>query len=278
MSSTFTKWLTKPSTKPAKRPLAGLPVRRLRLESLETRDLLAAFAGFAFTGYPATTTAGTSGSFLLTAVDSAGSIVNDYTGTVHFSSGDGQAALPTDYSFTVADAGDRSFSATFKTAGNQVLTATDTGSGITSQFIVGVNPAGLKKFLVTGLPSPYTAGSTQTMLVTAQDTYGNTVPAYLGTVSFSSNDPSAQLPANYKFTAADTGKHSFGVTLNTSGTSRSVTVTDLATGSTGKQTVGPVTVQSSDIRYASTSNTIYLSSGRSFTLSTIKALSAQLRR
>ncbi len=163
----LTNWLTHSRAKPANRPRSSLHGRRLRLEPLETRDLLAALAGFTFTGYPATTTAGVSGNFLLTAIDSAGVIVKDYSGTVHFASGDGQATIPVDYTFTATDAGDRTFSATFKTAGNQVLTATDTGTGLFSQFVVGVNPAGLKKFLVTGLPSPYQAGTTQSMVVTA---------------------------------------------------------------------------------------------------------------
>jgi len=42
--------------------------------------------------------------------------------------------------------------------------------------------------------------------------------AYRGTVTFSSTDPLAVLPANYTFTTADAGAHSFQATFNSAGT------------------------------------------------------------
>ncbi len=41
-----------------------------------------------------------------------------------------------------------------------------------------------------------TAGSSQSVTVTAKDQYGNTTSGYTGTVKFTSTDPAAGLPAN----------------------------------------------------------------------------------
>lgn len=51
------------------------------------------------------------------------------------------------------------------------------------------------------------------------------VTGYTGTVIFSSSDVKAGLPASYTFTAADSGVHTFSVTLKTAGT-QSITVKD----------------------------------------------------
>src|SRR5262249_38605019 len=68
----------------------------------------------------------------------------------------------------------------------------------------------------------------------AKDAFGNTVTGYTGTVHFTSNDPRATLPDDYTFTAGDAGVVTFSASLNMAGT-RSLTVTDLATGATGTQ-------------------------------------------
>src|SRR5207249_3082526 len=92
---------------------------------------------------PASSTAGAAFSFTVTALDANNNTVAAYTGTVHFTSSDAQAALPANYTFTNTDAGVHSFSATLKTTGSQSLTGTDTvNSGITgSQSGITVNPA-----------------------------------------------------------------------------------------------------------------------------------------
>jgi hypothetical protein len=77
--------------------------------------------------------------------------------------------------------------------------------------------------------------------VTAVDANGNTVPGYLGTVSFASSDSAAVLPASYTFTAADHGVHTFNVTLNTVGAA-TVTATDLAGGVKGTASTQVTTV------------------------------------
>src|SRR5262249_61643908 len=113
------------------------------------------------------------------------------------------------------------------TAGTQSITVTDTTSaGLTGTEGGIAVKAGASQFLMSA-PSSVTAGVafSLTLTVTGQDAYGNVVPGYTGTVHLTSTDPQAVLPANYTFTAADAGKHTFIVTLKTAGT-HSITVAD----------------------------------------------------
>jgi hypothetical protein len=189
-------------------------------------------SSLAVSGFPSPTTAGVAGSFTVTAKNADGSIDTGYTGTVHISSSDSQAALPADYTFTAADAGVHTFSATLKTAGTQSITAADastfgltgTDSGIT------VNGAVAGTMAVVGFPSSITAGVAGYITVTLKDIYGNVANGYTGTVHLTSSDPKAALPANYTFTAADAGKHTFSVTLKSAGT-QSITAMDIAVAS-----------------------------------------------
>lgn len=77
-------------------------------------------------------------------------------------------------------------------------------------------------------PANGTGGSSFSVTVTARDANANTATGYTGTVHFTNTDGSAALPANYTFTAGDSGVHVFNVTLNTAG-SMSVTATDTVT-------------------------------------------------
>ena len=79
--------------------------------------------------------------------------------------------------------------------------------------------------VLSGLGQSATAGTAQSVTVTLTDGFGNVATGYVGTVHFTSTDGQAVLPANYTFTAADQGKHTFQVTFKTTG-SESLTVTD----------------------------------------------------
>jgi hypothetical protein len=70
--------------------------------------------------------AGTPINFSLTAQNPDGSTNASYVGTVHFTSSDSSATLPKDYTFTSADQGIHTFSATLNSAGTDTVTATDT--------------------------------------------------------------------------------------------------------------------------------------------------------
>ena len=189
-------------------------------------------SSFVVAGFPASTTAGVAGNFTVTAKNADGTTATAYTGTVHFSSSDSQAGLPADYTFTAADNGMHTFSATLKTVGTQSLTAKDVSwSTVTgTQSGITVTPAAASKFLVSA-PAGSMAGSAFSVTVTARDQYNNTAPSYAGTIHFTSTDGAATLPGNYTFTAADAGVHAFaGIILKKAG-SQTVTATDAVTSS-----------------------------------------------
>jgi hypothetical protein len=157
--------------------------------------------------------------FFVWAVDAYGNQVRNYADTVHFTSGDPQAVLPADYTYTSADAGSHNFLATLKTVGNQTITVTDTSTpGVGAmQFNVNVQVGAATGLSLTGFPNPTTAGVAGTFTVRAYDLYGNTATGYTGTVHFTSSDLAGLLPADYTFTAADAGVHAFSATLITAG-------------------------------------------------------------
>jgi hypothetical protein len=72
--------------------------------------------------------------------------------------------------------------------------------------------------LTVAATSVATAGTAFGITVRALDVYGNASESYRGTVTFTSTDPGATLPAPYAFVAADTGAHAFsGVMMKTAG-------------------------------------------------------------
>ena len=140
-------------------------------------------------GFPSPATAGAAGTFTVTAKNADGTTDTAYTGTVHFTSSDGQARLPADYTFTAADAGVHTFSATMKTAGTQSLAAADTVTGriVGSAAGIVVKPAAASQLIIGGLPG-VTHGVAFSLTLTVVDAYGNMATGYVGTVHFSSSD------------------------------------------------------------------------------------------
>ena len=198
-------------------------------------------------GYPTPTVAGVSHNLTVTAQDSFGNTVTSYTGTVSFTSSDTAAGLPASYTFQTTDAGTKTFAVTFKTAGTQGITATDSGNSVSgNQTGITVNAASAATLAVSAFPTTTTAGVAHTATVTALDAYNNVATGYLGTIRFTSGDTQATLPANYTFSAGDNGAHTFtnGVTLATAPT-QAITATDTVTGTiTGTEngiTVTPAT-------------------------------------
>ena len=147
--------------------------------------------------------AGTTQSLTVIARDVYGNVAASYQGTLHFTSTDLQATLPTNYAFLPADNGMHSFSGVaLKTVGTQGVIATDTVAGSIngSQTGVAIGPAAASSLQLTGL-SNATAGAAQSVTVNAQDSYGNMVTGYSGTVHFTSTDPQATLPADSTLTS-----------------------------------------------------------------------------
>jgi hypothetical protein len=186
----------------------------------------AAPGAFRVTGFPATI-AGAPHNFTVTVTDSYGNPTSNYTGTVHFTTSDWEGVLPANYTFTAADAGIHTFTATLKAAYPQTITVTDTAqSSITGgQSNIPVSPSSFNAFAIWPYPSTAFVGVPYAYTISAVDAYNNTVASYTGTAHFTSTDLSATLPADYTFTAADQGIHVFNITLNSVG-SRLVTVTD----------------------------------------------------
>jgi alpha-tubulin suppressor-like RCC1 family protein len=88
-------------------------------------------AALVVSGFPNPATAGTAGSFTVTAKDGTGATMPSYTGTVAFSSSDVTAALPTSYTFVPGDNGVKTFSATLRRAGTQTITVADGANAVT---------------------------------------------------------------------------------------------------------------------------------------------------
>lgn len=211
----------------------------------------AAASSLAITGLPSSLTAGTQATITVTARDPFMNVATGYRGTVRFTSNDPMASLPGDYAFTAADNGTKTFQVTLRTAGSRSITATDIATGtIAGSATAMVQPAGrgaqgitgpssfpkspvdlvrgrqaASALGITGLSSSLTAGVPGTLTVTAGDAFGNIATGYCGTVRLTSTDPTATLPMEYTFTAADNGVRSFNVVLRTPGT-HGITVTD----------------------------------------------------
>ena len=171
---------------------------------------------------PGAATAGSVFPFTVTARDQYGNTDTAYTGTVHFASTDSLAALPADSTLSV---GTGTFSATLKTSGSPIITATDTGNAsITGGALVTVGAGKAATFALTA-PATANAGTSFAFTVAAKDQFGNIATGYAGTVHFTSSDTGAVLPAD---STLATGTGSFSATLAATG-SQTITATDTVT-------------------------------------------------
>jgi hypothetical protein len=171
----------------------------------------------------------------VTVLDQFGTLYPTYTGTIEFSSNDTGATLPAQYTFQAADLGSKSFpdSVMFSTAGIYYVMAEDVSVATLfgSQENIEVYSSSVAtSLLVEGVTSPIMEGVASGFTVTVLDQAGLPYTgAYVGTISFSSNDSAADLPLDYTFTLLDAGTHSWdaadGVTFNTAGT-RDLTAAD----------------------------------------------------
>ena len=194
------------------------------------------------TGFPSTTTAGVPGSLTVTARDQYGNTATGYAGTVHFTSTDGSATVPDDYTFATGDHGVRTFTngLTLVTAGARSITVTDTMTGSIAGVLsdISVGPAAAASLDVAGFPTPVVAGESKSFTVTARDPFGNTATGYAGSIRITSSDDDvlAVLPGNYAFQPGDQGVRLLTATLVTAGT-QTITATDTGNAAiTGTQT------------------------------------------
>ena len=180
--------------------------------------------------------AGTSFTVTVIAEDSNNLTAAGYSGTVAFTSSDGQAVLPASAPLS---GGLGVFTFTLKTVGNQTLTAADsvTGSITGSSAAIAVSPGAATHFVLIGVPASATAGASFSFTVSALDSFNNLASGYSGSVHFTSTESQAALPANGRLT---TGIGVFAATLKTAGT-QSLTAADSVT-STISGISGPIAV------------------------------------
>jgi CSLREA domain-containing protein len=108
-----------------------------------------------------------------------------------------------------------------------VYTITATSTGLTPAVSTTTVTALLssEQMVVSGFPSPDYANVVHSVTVTIEDSYGNVITNYTGTVTISTSDSSAVFSPSYTFTNTDMGTHSFGLNLVTVGT-QSISATD----------------------------------------------------
>ena len=104
------------------------------------QTLIEAYCAFHFTvSGPATTTSGTTFSITVTVQNGAGTTQTGYRGTVHFTSNDPSATLPSDYMYTPLDNGTHTFSVALRTPCAGTITASDLAMPLTMPGSVTVH-------------------------------------------------------------------------------------------------------------------------------------------
>jgi hypothetical protein len=132
--------------------------------------------------------------------------------------------LPADYTFTAADGGFHTFTATLKTAGTQSVSVADTAHpSVTNSLSVSVAPGAVTHFVISG-PTSVTKGVGFKITVSAVDDFGNVNPGYRGTVHLSSTDATGGTQ-NFTFSNNEIGVHIFSYTFNALGF-QTITITD----------------------------------------------------
>ena len=201
-----------------------------------------------------TTTAGTALSATVTALKSDGTKDTGYTGTVHFTSSDAQAALPADYTFTTGSGGDNGHhtftsGVTLKTAGSQTVIATDkANSSITGFVSAGVTPAAAAKLTFGQQPTsaPVTTAITPAVTVNVLDPYGNLESNLNGTtvvLAIASGPAGAVLSGGSTTTSGGVATFS-SLSLNTAGNyTLTASSGSLTVATSSSFTVGTVSIE-----------------------------------
>ena len=143
--------------------------------------------------------------------DAFGNTATGYTGTVHFTSTDGQAVLPADYTFTAGDAGIHTFTrhAEDRRQPDRSPPPTRSPASITGTPAITVNAAAAQLGAIGAPLAGRRPGSAFSVTVTARTPSATWPPAT--PARSTSPAPTARpiLPADYTFAAADAGVHTF---------------------------------------------------------------------
>jgi hypothetical protein len=200
---------------------------------------------------PGSATPGSSFNLTVTAQNpTSGGTMASYIGTVHFTSSDGAAVLPSDYAFNNSDQGSHTFSITLNTNGSQSVTATDTvNSAVTASATITVGTGGSGPLTVSpsslAFPTTKAGATSAAKTVTVKNT--NTAAITVSSVGFTGANPgdflissstcgssipaSASCQIKVAFAPSTTGARSAALTLTDSATNspQSVSLTGTAT-------------------------------------------------
>ena len=164
-------------------------------------------ASLSVAGVSSPSTAGTPSNVTVTAEDAFGNIVTGYLGTVHFTSSDGQATLPGDYTFVPGDNGTHTFSGgvTLKTAATQSVTATDTtnASLASTQSPITVVAGPVDHLTLSPNSATIEAGQSVHFTVAAFDAFGNSLDS--SSTTFTSSNTGALTCAGSTCTGVGVG-------------------------------------------------------------------------
>ena len=185
---------------------------------------------------PASATAGSAFSITVQTKNSAGANMSSYRGKIHFTSTDGSATLPADYTFTSTDAGAHTFSGVvLQTTGNQTITATgviNVGFTGTSSAVSVSGGTTANDFSISASPSSVSvaAGSSTSSTISTAVTAGSA-----GTVSLSVSGAPSGVTATLSPTSVTAGSSStLNISTTTSAAAGSYTLT--VTGTEGTAT------------------------------------------
>lgn len=208
---------------------------------------------------PASATAGSRISVMVSALDASGNLVTGYSGIVQITSSDPSAVLPGEGSLFLGSA---FFSVTLNADGPQTVTATDTANPSMSTTSSAVSVSGVPTHFRVSAPATATAGSPIGVTVTVLDASENVASAYSGSVQLTSSDPAAVLSPGGALTG---GVGAFTATLNTAGT-ETISATDAANPSLVGVS-GPISVAAAGPAIASQPSSQAVANGANATFS-----------
>jgi hypothetical protein len=244
-----------------------------------TQDVIAGPATHFTTTSTASAITGNPVDITVTAYDAYNNVATGYVGTVHFTSTDSAtgAAVPADYTFTPGDNGVHTFSGgvTFATAGNQLVTATDTSnSAVLGASVIGVRGLTVGGDHVTPTSTGFTATLSKPFVTSDLNLYDASTAGYgaadvvllkgqtISTVSESGTTVTVTTSVAHTLTAANIGQ--------------TVTITSVGTGYNGTFTITGVPSTTTFTYTAATSGLSSASGGIYYTSSTLETVKGSL--
>ena len=210
--------------------------------------------------------AGVPSSITVQAIDWQGIAVNDYTGTVHFTSDDAFASIPDDFTITSDMRGHHTFvnGVTMVTTGEHCVSATDTddsniaGSQCNITVAGGYSGAASKLAVITDPQSAENATPTSAITVQVQDKDGNPAPVPLDTTVYvSSSAATGSFSADGVTGWTDT--QPFAVTIKANTSSANIFYKDSADGTKTLSFRDQASV--TDTGLTDTSQSVYIGAG-----------------